>query len=313
MGTNFQILSESGPFNSKILVKYSYQVGVFWNGQEQKKSCWCLLLVSRWAANTIAISFKWTKINRVDIETCEQVSRGMEFLEQHKIVHGDLAARWLREQPNCKNIFHRFSGTSCSLKKAQLQKCPTSASPTRCTPPLRSWTTPRPVFQFGGWRPRFWWIGRWVTYDMLVLCTWQDIYILSFPGEQQKWHLVLWCSSLGSVQSRRCSLSWDRSNWPPVHSSKVAKLVTNGLEYFFLQDLNDGLRHLGNPLYKVELLDWNIALTTQKYSTEQYCTRWKRCKRTSTKSGSPPWKWLRKKGDLSADNKRNYLHLTLCI
>ena len=33
------------------------------------------------------------------------------------------------------------------------------------------------------------------------------------------------------------------------------------------QDLNDGLRHLGNPWYKVELLKWNIALTTQKYST----------------------------------------------
>ena len=32
------------------------------------------------------------------------------------------------------------------------------------------------------------------------------------------------------------------------------------------QDLNDGLRHLGNPLYKVELLNWNIALTKQKYS-----------------------------------------------
>ena len=38
------------------------------------------------------MSFKWTK-NKVDIDTCEQVSRGMEFLEQHKIVHGDLAAR----------------------------------------------------------------------------------------------------------------------------------------------------------------------------------------------------------------------------
>ena len=33
------------------------------------------------------------------------------------------------------------------------------------------------------------------------------------------------------------------------------------------QDLNDGLRHLGNPLYKVELFNWNIALTRQKYST----------------------------------------------
>ena len=67
--------------------------------------------------------------------------------------------------------------------------------------------------------------------------TWHDIYILSFPshsaGEQQKWHLVLWCSSLGSVQSRRCSLSWDRSNWPPVHSSKVTKLVTTGQKYYF--------------------------------------------------------------------------------
>ena len=46
---------------------------------------------------------------------------------------------------------------------------------------------------------------------------------------------------------------------------------------------------------------------------QQYCTRWKRCKRTSTKSGSPPWKWLRKKGNLSAYNKSNNLHLTLCI
>ena len=113
----------------------------------------------------IAMSFKWTK-NKVDIDTCEQVSRGMEFLEQHKIVHGDLAARWLIEQPKCKNLSDRFSGTSCSLKKAQLQKCPTSASLTHCTPPLRSWTTPRLVFLFGGWRPRFWWIGRWVTWHV---------------------------------------------------------------------------------------------------------------------------------------------------
>ena len=216
----------------------------------------------------IAMSFKWTKTNKADVDTSEQVSRGMEFLEQHKIVHGDLAARWRTKNKQKTGTFKNgFSGTSFSLKKAQLQKCPTSASPTRCTPPLRSWTTPRLVFQFDGWRPRFWWIGRWVTWHVRwYLCTWQDIYILSFPGEQQKWHLVLWCSSLGSVQSRRCSLSWDRSNWPPVHSSKVAKLVTNGLEYFFLQDLNDGLRHLGNPLYKVKSLNWNIALTTHKYS-----------------------------------------------
>ena len=69
---------------------------------------------------------------------------------------------------------------------------------------------------------------------------------------------------------------------------------------------------------------WGIRCTRWSYSigispwqnrniAKQYCTRWKRCKRTSTKSGSPHWKWLRKKGNLSADNESNYLHLTLCI
>ena len=62
-----QILSESGPLNSKILVKYSFQVG--------------------------GSFLEDTKTDKDEIFAFDQVSRGMEFLEQHKIVHGDLAAR----------------------------------------------------------------------------------------------------------------------------------------------------------------------------------------------------------------------------
>ena len=68
---------------------------------------------------------------------------------------------------------------------------------------------------------------------------------------------------------------------------------------------------------------WGIRGTRWSYSSgillwqhrniaQQYCTRWKRCKRTSTTSGSPPWKWLRKKGDLLADNESTLL-LTICF
>ena len=89
----------------------------------------------------------------------------MEFLEQHKIVHGDLAARYSKHQI-CTNMWcpnlSRPTGTSCLLKRAPLLKSLTLASPTLCTPPLRSWTTPRPASLFAGWHRRSSWTAKWV-------------------------------------------------------------------------------------------------------------------------------------------------------
>jgi len=167
---HLKIISESGQLNSKLLVKYSYQV-----------------------------------------------SRGMEFLEQHKIVHGDLAAR---------NILLAQKGTVAKVSDFGL-----SHSLYASVEELNNTSGGLPV--------------RWMAPEVLMNRQ------VNNKSDIWSFGVLLWeMFSLGAVP------------YPEIPQ----------IDLQFIQDLNDGLRYLGSPLYKVGRVQEDmdaIRLSTLKVAQEE--------------------------------------------
>ena len=185
--TQFQIISESGQLNSKLLVKYSYQV---------RK-----MFLSSFSENLAVAGESWDGIPGAAQNSARR--SGGQVISQ--------PSNW-QERPIIKPTTHRNILLAQKGTVAKVSDFGLSHSLYASVEELNNTSGGLPV--------------RWMAPEVLMNrqvsqnCL-RGKFNIFISGEQQEWHLVIWRSTLGDVQPGRRSLPWDPSNWLAVHPGWV--------------------------------------------------------------------------------------------